>query len=88
MDAAKASCEKPQAWNIGATTTVTSSARHGVRSRMAFSVWGLPPEWLAPFGVPVVPDVSRMTFDLRPDRLGWLPKCSLIILSTSALDRP
>ena len=54
--AANASWEKPQAWNIGATTTVISSARHGVRSSTAFSSLGPPPERLAPLALPVVPD--------------------------------
>ena len=34
IDAAKINREKPQAWNIGATTTTVSPARHGVRRPM------------------------------------------------------
>lgn len=71
-DAASSSWEKPQAWNIGATITMGSSARHGVRSRIAFSVPipALPPDCLAPLGVPVVPEVSRIILPLRPVRWG------------------
>ena len=65
IDAAIASWANPHAWNIGATITVTSSARHGVRSRIDFNASALPPECLAPLGVPVVPDVSRIIFDFR-----------------------
>ena len=61
-----ASWPKPQAWNIGAATTVVSSARHGIRSSIAASASvPPPPERRAPFGVPVVPEVSRM---IRPGR--------------------
>ena len=63
--AAMPSCPNPHAWNIGATTTVVCSARHGVRSRIDFNASALPPECLAPLGDPVVPDVSRIIFDVR-----------------------
>ena len=89
IDAAKMSCEKPHAWNIGATTTTDSSACHGVRSRMALRIPGppsVPPECLAPLGLPVVPDVSRMTLlflrALAPSRCGRLPGVLPIIVST------
>ena len=60
IEAANTNCEKPQAWNIGATTTTVRSVCHGTRSRIALSSPRPPPECLAPLGVPVVPEVSRM----------------------------
>src|SRR3569623_1525755 len=59
--------EKPQAWNIGATTTVVSPTRHGVRLKIATRLLAPPPECLAPVGVPEVPDVSRLSRLLRSD---------------------
>ena len=61
IEAAMTSWPKPQAWNIGAATTTVSSARHGIRSSIAERPGAAPPECLAPLGVPVVPEVSRMT---------------------------
>ena len=58
MVAEIASWPNPQAWNIGAATTVVSPARHGIRSSIAASEPAAPPERRAPFGVPVVPEVS------------------------------
>ena len=49
---------------------------------MAFNVSGPPPEWLAPLGVPVVPDVSRMTLDLADARRGCLLAWASISFST------
>ena len=82
IDAANANCEKPQAWNIGATITTVSSVRQGVRSRIDFSTSGPPPEWLAPFGLPVVPEVSRMTLLFSLARTGVWPAWSRISFST------
>ena len=76
MVAEMASCPKPQAWNIGAATTVFSPARHGIRSSIAASDPAAPPERRAPFGVPVVPEVSST---VRPGRVGFggrLPRLS------------
>ena len=75
IDAANTNWEKPQAWNIGATITMVSSARHGVRSRIALSVPmpAPPPDCLAPLGDPVVPEVSRIILPLVPVRLGCWP---------------
>ncbi len=65
IDAANNRCEKPQAWNIGATTTTVLSVRHGTRSNdgahLVESATGIS---LAPLGVPVVPEVSRIQFAL------------------------
>ena len=41
-----------------------------------------PPDCLAPLGVPVVPEVSRIILPLRPLRLGCCPAWSAISFST------
>ncbi|CFS06951.1 Uncharacterised protein [Mycobacterium tuberculosis] len=61
---------------------MTSSARHGVRSKIAFSVPMPPPECLAPLGVPVVPEVSRITFPWLPVCSGRRPACAATSFST------
>src|ERR1700761_814523 len=75
ISAAMPNCPNPQAWNMGATITVVCSARHGVRSRIDFNAFALPPECLAPLGDPVVPDVSRIVFDVRVACNGRRPRC-------------
>lgn len=42
----------------------------------------LPPDCLAPLGVPVVPEVSRIILPLRPVRMGCAPAFEAISLST------
>ncbi len=79
---ANTSCEKPQAWNIGATTTVVSPSRHGVRRRIATRLPAPPPECLAPLGVPVVPEVSRISRLLRSDLVARCPAWEAISFST------
>ena len=84
IDAANTNCEKPQAWNIGATITIGSSARHGVRSRIALRVPtpAPPPDWLAPLGAPVVPEVSRIILLFRALRSGRCPWWSAMSFSS------
>ena len=73
----------PQAWKSGAATTVVSSARQGSRPSIAGPSEPPPPAArLAPLGVPVVPEVSRMTLDLRRVRTGRCPACRAISVST------
>src|SRR5215207_10446037 len=51
-------CAKPQEWNRGAAITVVPRALSGIRSsRAAIGSIDLGWERLAPFGVPVVPEV-------------------------------
>ena len=69
MVAEIASWPNPQAWNIGAATTVVPPAFHGIRSSIAASEPAAPPDRRAPFGVPVVPEVSST---VRPGRDGLL----------------
>ena len=64
---------KPQAWNIGAAITTVRSACHGIRSSIATSVpTSPPPGRRAPFGVPVVPEVSSTIRPWRAGRAGAL----------------
>ena len=64
-------------------TTVVSSARNGSRANIAAPSKPPPPAARrAPLGVPVVPDVSRITFDLRRARAGRCPACRAISVST------
>ena len=52
---------KPQAWNSGAANTVGSRARSGMRESSA-TIGSMASGWprLAPFGVPVLPEVSSV----------------------------
>ena len=78
-----ASWPNPQAWNIGAVTTVVCSARQGMRSSIDASAAAPPlPDRRAPLGVPVVPDVSRMVLPLVPGLAGTCPRCASIRAST------
>ena len=73
----------PQAWNIGAATTRVSSVRHGTRSIEATR--SLTPPLAprrAPFGVPVVPLVNRMTPGVWVGGGGRWPKWASISPST------
>ncbi|EOD68354.1 hypothetical protein H480_11692 [Amycolatopsis vancoresmycina DSM 44592] len=57
---------RPQVWNSGAATSSRSPERSGIRSRIAAAVpspFGVGRR--APFGVPVVPEVSTIS---RPGR--------------------
>ena len=63
-------CAKPQEWNSGAAITVVSRARSGIRSSSA-AIGSIDFGWerLAPFGVPVVPEVRIVAL---PGSLGGL----------------
>ena len=72
---------KPQAWNSGAANIVGSRARSGIRDSTATigSIGsGVPRE--APFGVPVLPEVSRV---ILPGRSG----IGMSLSSLSAISR-